>query len=411
MNTQIVCLLAPHFAAGVVRRAMGLPDESPLVLAGPRHVLATCALAAGAGVRTGMTVRQAAYLCPEARVAPFDEATIHGAARRLLEALADFADAVEVEGLPQASARRRKPLAPALEARQAAAFYADLGRLRAGDATRLAEAMAATFARESGLYASVGLAPTLFAAFAAAHASAGAMLVVPPDASAAFLAPLPATLLPAEAEIARRLGVLGLTTLGALAALPPGAALAQFGKAGAVLSLLAQGIDHRRVSRFSRDRPLRATCQFESGVGARDMLESALRGVANRLAAHLRRRGILARAVGLTLHLEDGATLTRRATPREAVAGGPGVAEIVLRLFGQMKIGGPVAGFEIALDDLAPCAARQLPLLPDESAEADSLQAALEALAVRPRPPRCVRPVMARADARRIEQRYRYEAP
>jgi hypothetical protein len=38
------------------------------------------------------------------------------------------------------------------------------------------------------------------------------------------------------------------------------------------------------------------------------------------------------------------------------------------------------------------------------------LQAALENLAARPNAPRCLRPIAARQGARRIEQRYRFEA-
>jgi DNA polymerase IV (DinB-like DNA polymerase) len=370
----------------------------PLVLAGPKKVTATCAKATRQGIRVGLTPRQAAYLCPEAQILPADEAIMQRAIKAILRALAEFTD--YAEEAPEAG-----------EAHQSAVFYTDLGRLPTEEAVHLARRMGETVGPVSGLTALVGLANTRFVAYAAAvYADAHSVKSIQSSEAAAFLAPLPVALLPMKVETARRLAVLGLTTLGGLAALSPGAVLAQFGKAGLVLHQMAQGYDQRRVSYFSREKPLRATCEFETGVGARDMLESTLRGVLNRLVVRLAKQGSMARSIGLTLHLEGGATLTRRITLREPASRVSYLAGALLRTFGQLKIPAPVTGFELALEDLLPCAARQLPLLPDEDAPPQALQDALEALAARPNAPRCLRAVSVRPSARRLEQRYRFEA-
>ncbi len=409
MTSWIACLLVPHFAAESARRALGVPRSRPLVVAGPKKVSGTCALAARSGVHIGMTARQAVYLCPEADIVPDDAAARHTAAGRILRRLAAFTDYVEVEGIDAPPKdRRRHP--QTMDARQSAAFYADLGQLTPVDALRQVREMAATLAQEADYAAAAGLARNKFTAYAAAaSAEIGCVEAVPPGEEAAFLAPLPVTLLPLAPDMARKLAALGLTTLGALAALPPGAALAQFGKAGLAAYQMARGYDLRRVAYFSRAKPLRLTCQFEGAVEARDMLEAALRGAAHRLAAHLRAEGYMARTLGLTLHLEGGETCARRTTLREATSGAPRLAEAVLRLFGQMRISASITGFELRLEDLLPLAARQLPLFPDEDAPRQALQQALATLAARPDAPRCFRVVALRTAARRIERRYLLE--
>ncbi len=405
----IACLLVPHFAAESARRALGVPRSRPLVVAGPKHVTGTCAVAARRGVRIGMTPRQAAYLCPEADIIPDDEEARHAAADRIRRRLAAFTDYVEVEGI-YAPPRDRRRHPQTVDARQSAMFYTDLGQLTPVDALRQVREMATVLMREADYAAAAGLARNKFAAYAAAaSAEIGCVEAVSPGAEAAFLAPLPVTLLPLAPDMARKLAALGLVTLGALAALPPGAALAQFGKGGLAAYQMARGYDPRRVGYFSRVKPLRLTCQFEGAVEARDMLESALRGAANRLAAHLRAEGYMARSLGLTLHLESGEICARRTTLREAASGAPRLAEAVLRLFGQVRISTSITGFELRLEDLLPLAARQLPLFPDEDTSRQALQEALATLAARPDAPRCFRIITLRPTARRIERRYGLE--
>jgi DNA polymerase IV len=95
----------------------------------------------------------------------------------------------------------------------------------------------------------IGMATTQFVAARAAHvAGAGAAVVVPPGQEQAFLAPQPITALPIDAEVIRRLHLLGLRTLGAVAAIPRDAMAAQFGAAGFHIHCLAQGMDDQPVA-------------------------------------------------------------------------------------------------------------------------------------------------------------------
>jgi hypothetical protein len=83
---------------------------------------------------------------------------------------------------------------------------------------------------------------------AARRAAARAVAWVPPGATAAYLAPLPAALLPVSVEMLRRLELLGLRTIGALAALPLGAVQAQFGPEGRLAWEIAHGRDRRPLA-------------------------------------------------------------------------------------------------------------------------------------------------------------------
>ena len=75
----------------------------------------------------------------------------------------------------------------------------------------------------------------------AARIGAGAIPVGGRREEAAFLAPLPLALLPAEPGVHERLRVLGLETMGQLAALDHSAVVARFGPAGAEMQVVAHG--------------------------------------------------------------------------------------------------------------------------------------------------------------------------
>src|SRR3989442_1531376 len=78
-------------------------------------------------------------------------------------------------------------------------------------------------------------------------ASAGRYLDVHLQQVEVFLAAQPVGMLPVSEEMRRRLRLLGIETLGALAALPRSALAAQFGPQGALAWELARGEDDSPV--------------------------------------------------------------------------------------------------------------------------------------------------------------------
>src|SRR5690606_32454176 len=165
---------------------------------------------------------------------------------------------VEAEGplVLRADARRRRApysLPPAqLDEQQAATCYADLGRLAIEDALAAAHTVHRLVAAHFELPAALGLATGRFTArVAVAALRPGEHAVVTPGEEARFLAPFPTSLLPVDGETLRQLHLLGLRTLGQLAALPSAALLERFGQQGPLMHRLACGRDTSRVARYA----------------------------------------------------------------------------------------------------------------------------------------------------------------
>ena len=96
--------------------------------------------------------------------------------------------------------------------------------------------------REVG--ARVGVAPTRFASFVAAHAAdLDTALFVSGAQFQAFLADQSVSYLPISSENRERLGMLGLRTLGQVARIDVRQLVNQFGKEGQLMSELVRGID------------------------------------------------------------------------------------------------------------------------------------------------------------------------
>ncbi|HEY7068058.1 MAG TPA: hypothetical protein VII06_41790 [Chloroflexota bacterium] len=235
----MVALRVPWFAAAAqCRREPGLTGQ-PLVLGAPRQggwrVAALSKEAMAAGVRVGMPLAQAESLCPALVRRPLDLAYLAHEGERVLVALEAHVAVEPAEpGGALLLARGLKGTTPSPDL--------DVERRALG---WIIDAVAAS----TSYVAAVGVAEGRGAAWIAARrAAARAVAWVPPGATAAYLAPLPAALLPVSVEMLRRLELLGLRTIGALAALPLGAVQAQFGPEGRLAWEIAHGRDRRPLA-------------------------------------------------------------------------------------------------------------------------------------------------------------------
>jgi protein ImuB len=214
---------------------------------------------------------------------------------------------------------------------------------------------------------------------------------------AAYLAPLPVSLLGARPETAALPPLLdrfGVRTLGELAAIPRAALADRFGTAGTAAHSLARGRDTPLVPRRAVERLEEELELPESGSGVQ--LERALELLIDRLLARRERRGRTLRAVVLSAVLVEGGTWRTRMTFREALADprrmrlvlAPRLAELpapadVLRL--RAEGFGPPAGEQRSL--LAEAAAVRAGRLREAVRQARSVagpDAALRILAVDP---------------------------
>jgi nucleotidyltransferase/DNA polymerase involved in DNA repair len=334
----IACIAIPHFALRVALLDQPELDGAPLIL-GPHPggrplVQDATPEAAARGVRPGLSLREAAAICPDAIMLTPHPVREAAAAGRIAEDLAAFSPLVEADaGYPghwHADLRgSERLLGPP---RQAAA--------------RLLEGMPPL------LRPRAGVAPGKFPArVAAASARAGTVLFIEAGDVAAALAPAPVALLPLPPETIRRMERLGLRTLGDLAALPAPAVQARFGAEGRRAWDLAHGIDPEPVRPLPVPEIVRERLSLPVPATSREALLAGITRLA--LAAFerpsLRDRHV--RQARLTALLEGGGSWELLATLRE-----PGGCERVIKALGYRLDGavlpGPVE--RLGLDLIAP---------------------------------------------------------
>ena len=320
----ITCVLLPRFelvvAAGGRNELLGVP-AAIAPEPGSQQVGAVSATAEAFGVTPGMRLGEALARCQRLTLIPPDPAGVEERWEQMLIALESIGAAVE-------------PLRPGL-----ACFDArGLLRLHAGAAGRglvgsaLArqeiEAVLTAARRALGAPARFGVAPTRFAALAAAtRARARQPLLLTGDAAQAreFLAPMPVELLrdvAGDTELAalpEALQRLGISTLGELATLPRAAVADRFGRPGLRAMKLALGGDVPLRPREAGE-VVRESLELPESSGGQQ-LERALGLLIDRLLARRERRGRTLRVVVLSaVFVERGGTWRQRMTFRESLS-------------------------------------------------------------------------------------------
>lgn len=173
------------------------PDAMAFLIerTGRRRVLEATDAAAWAGVRPGMALREAARIAPRAAVALDDPVRAALAWRRLLDLLAVMLGSVEEGGVGLAFVR-----------------------LPSGDRPERWFARVRARLAPTGVAVRCAAASNPFVAYVGTHRAADA--VCRPGGEAAFVADAPLELLRVDDDVLLRLRLLGVTTLGGLAALP-----------------------------------------------------------------------------------------------------------------------------------------------------------------------------------------------
>ncbi len=410
---RLLHLAWPHLPLRLEATRHPLPP-GPLVLGGQPWeagtVLDASPAAVRLGVRRGQPLGSAHKLVPEATFLVPDPPAYRAAVEAALEALAGFTPAVEGEVNPEAPAFGRILLGieglarlwgdePTL-LRRVVAHLAPLlpGAPRAGMGnTRFGAAVAASVARTN----------------AAASLTWAAIPPGPAAVEAAFLAPLPIRLLPADEETQARFRIFGLARLGDLARLPRSAVVARFGAGGGELHDLVRGLDRRPLVPRRPVERLRAEAELEPPVETLEPLRFVLHGLAGALCEQLAARGAGTTHAVLELELERGGTTPAVAVPtlrlEQALPEAVAQAELVERLLlARLEIqppDAPVMRLALELDGRAPAAATQLGLFTPQAAQAERLAWQLAALAIRFGPDRLLRATLRDPEARLPEER------
>ena len=340
----------PHFAAALARRDDPDLGERPLVLIGPGgRVLGTSAEAAACGVVAGLTTRTAQVRCPQARLLDADPAHYREVSEALLGLLERTSPRVEPHGW--------------------GAAYVDLGDLACEhrDAVDLCRRVGRAVRRELGqaLQPALGWDNSKFTAQTAARRiRPGHLLPVDAAGEQAFLQPLPVTLLPLSGDALRRLGFLGLRTLGQYAALPPAAVGQQFGRAGQLAQRCARGEDDRPViPRHQAPRRV-AGCELDAPLAERERLLVTLRRAVAPVLAELRGDLRACAQVRLAVDFDDGSTQERARTLLVPTADEAQVMRILGQLLDQMCWRANAVALAVALEQIQDTVVEQLALFP-----------------------------------------------
>ncbi len=331
------------------------------------------------GVRSAMPMAHAVRLCPDLLVVPPHFPAYRAASQQVMERLHRLTPLVEQISIDEA--------------------FLDVSALdEPGDL--LAAQLQATIRDELGLSCSLGVATNKLVAKVATDVGkslvrSGAMpqaiCVVPPGDEAAFLAPLPATALwGVGPKTAEKLALLGIHTIGEIAAWPAADLARRFGQHGEDLARRARGSDDRPIVTERATKSISQETTFARDVTDRATLERTLREQAAEIAQKLRREDLMGTTVKLKIRWPDFTTPTRQLTLPQPTDEPEVIAEAALRLFGQIwsgaqavrLIGVGVSGLGTPPRQLSLWDAPLAPT-PEEQARQRRVEAALAAIQAR----------------------------
>jgi DNA polymerase-4 len=254
------------------------------------------------GVHSAMPIVTARRLCPHAVYLPVRMKHYAEISRQIREILLSFTPLVEPLSLDEA--------------------FLDVAGCESlfGPAPKIAALIRARVKDETGLTASVGVAPNKFLAkLASDHGKPNGLVIVDPDRVAEFLAPLPVGRICGVGKKAeKRLHNLGIQTIGQLARLAEPDLVANFGELGEHFRQLANGRDNRQVVPDREAKSISTETTFAKDISDRELLHDWLLELTDQLAARLRHAGLRARTVELKIRSSDFTTRHRAQALPEA---------------------------------------------------------------------------------------------
>ena len=249
------------------------------------------------GVRSAMPLHEAQRLCPNLVVVPPDGPRYREASRQVHAIFRRFASPEKIEAVALDEA------------------YLDVTmRTRTTSPEDLARRIKFMIHTEVGLTASVGASTSkLVAKVASGTRKPDGLVLAPPDTEADFLAALPVGVLPGLGpKTEERIRLLGIRTVGDLAAYDTHRLVQALGTGGAVLQRFAQGRDRSPVDGTRPAKTISAETTFEEDVSDPQRLDAALEDLASRVTERLRAEGVRAKTVYVKLKLPDFRLVSRQ---------------------------------------------------------------------------------------------------
>ncbi|MBI1723616.1 MAG: hypothetical protein HYR48_06895 [Gemmatimonadetes bacterium] len=346
---------------------------------------------------TGMALAQAQALVADLVALPWDDEKVSRAALDVTTALLAASPRVAWEGGPlRVCASARLPTADGVWWVDAAGLGEEkalarkllslarglgYGEPRVGIADSAIAAYAATYDGDD--LALVGVGPRLAAPRECSlrrgpATSSPVVAVVTPGTDAAFLAPFPLALLALDEELADTFAALGLRTVGQLAALEADEVEARFGPQGLAAHRLARGIDPRGPSTPRDDALPVIEVELGGPVATAEPLLFVLRGALASLGEALRARGLAARELALTLHLDDGSKAVRAVRPARPTSHADALFDHCRSALEKWHLPEPVTGLALGAAVTAPASGEQGNLLASRWVDPGALVAAFD---------------------------------
>src|SRR6056297_497769 len=290
------------FYAAVEQRDRPELAGKPVIVGGSaegRGVVAAASYAVRRfGVHSAMPTATALRLCPEAIVLPVRMSHYAAISRQIRDIFARYTPLVEPLSLDEA-------------------FLDVSGCERLfGNPEEIARRIKQEILDETGLIASVGVAPNKFLAKIASDLEKpDALVFVDPERVAEFLDPLPVGRIWGVGKVTESvMHRLGVNTIGQLRSIPIEHLRQHFGDAGDHFWRLARGIDQRKVVPDRQAKSLSHETTFATDITDLESLRYRLWELTEQVARRLRRTGRYGRTVQIKLRFSDFRTITRSRT-------------------------------------------------------------------------------------------------
>jgi DNA polymerase-4 len=254
------------------------------------------------GLHSGMPLKTASRLCPQAIFIEGSFAKYREASRKFMTILADFSPFIEPVGIDEA--------------------YLDVTGFESlhGSIKQMAEKIKRRVKGEVGICASVGIASSKAVAKIASELSKpDGLIEVAAGEEASFLEPLPINKLPG---IGRKtepiLRSLDIDTIGKLSLTSLAVLKSRFGVSGEYLHRVSRGIGDSAVEPPREAKSISRETTFARDTRNLTFLEATLRYLGERVGRELRQQNRQARCLTLKLRYADFTTITCSQTLRQA---------------------------------------------------------------------------------------------
>ncbi len=251
------------------------------------------------GIHSAMPSRTAHQKCPHAVFLPVNMTRYREISRQIMRIFESYTPLVQPLSIDEA-------------------FLDVTGAQRLfGDSRTIAERIRRDIREQTGLTASVGVAPNMYLAKMASDMNKpDGLTVVPLEQKAieAFLAPLPISRMWGVGKVTqKKLLSLGLTTIGKLQACDRTLLERAVGaRTAEVFARLARGIDQRRIELEDEEKSISNETTFREDLMERVLIEAAYKRLIDKVGSRLRKANLYAGTVHLKIRWSDFSTITRQ---------------------------------------------------------------------------------------------------